>query len=41
MIKNVIIARKNDALFFYEMNDENNDINLLIMKKKLTNFLKI
>ena len=33
MFKNVIISRKNDALIFYEMNDENNDINLLIMKK--------
>ena len=33
MIKNVIISRKNDTLIFYEMNDENNDINLLIMKK--------
>ena len=33
MIKNVIISRKNDVLIFYEMNDENNDINLLIMKK--------
>ena len=33
MIKNVIISRKNDTLIFYEMNDENNDINLLIIKK--------
>ena len=40
MIKNVIISRKNDALFFYEMDYENNDNNLLIVKKKAYELLK-
>ena len=35
MIKNVIISRKNDALIFYEMIDQNDDNSLLIMKKSL------
>ena len=40
MIKNVIISRKNDALIFYEMNDEIKDNDLLFTKNKAYEFLK-